>query len=101
MTMINDLREVVQACTDAKGHAPLSDTELTLRLFVKRHAAQIEQDARDGELWRRHKSSLGNGHTHICRKCGLGYSPIGSESEDCPSCGFNGIDAAMAEESEE
>jgi hypothetical protein len=47
--MIDDLREVAQACADAKGYAPLSDTELTLRLFVKRHAAQIEQDARDAE----------------------------------------------------
>jgi hypothetical protein len=52
MTMLEDLREVVQACADANGHAPLSDTELSLRLFIKRHAEQIERDARDAARYR-------------------------------------------------
>ena len=64
MTMLDDLRDVVQACADAKGHAPLSDTELTLRLFVKRHAAQIEQDARDAEVLRHERD---NARIHVER----------------------------------
>jgi hypothetical protein len=50
--MLEDLCEVVQACADTRSCLPLSDTELALRLFIKRHAAQIEQDAKDAARYR-------------------------------------------------
>ena len=55
--MLEDLAEVVRACNDANGHAPLSDTELDLRAFIKRHKATITDmakrlEAADAEIIR-------------------------------------------------
>ncbi len=45
MKMLEDLEEVVRSCCDANGHAPLSDTELDLRVFIKCHHATIRDMA--------------------------------------------------------
>lgn len=44
--MLEDLAVAVRACDDANGHAPLSDTELDLRVFIKRHHATITDMAK-------------------------------------------------------
>jgi len=43
--LTKDLAEVVKACAYADGHAPLSDTELDLRLFIRTRHATIQQNA--------------------------------------------------------
>jgi hypothetical protein len=43
--LTKDLADVVKACAYADGHAPLSDTELDLRLFIRTHHTAIQQNA--------------------------------------------------------
>lgn len=34
--------------------------------------------------------------SHKCKRCGLPYTPLEGASEDCPDCGYDGIDAIDA-----
>lgn len=43
--LMKELAKVVKACTYANGHAPLSDTELDLRLFIRKYHVTIQQNA--------------------------------------------------------
>lgn len=63
-----------------------------LRFVTTRHA-EIAEAVRDAAKWRRYRAGLGDDHSHLCKSCGHYYTPTASESEDCPACGSDGIDA--------
>jgi rubrerythrin len=58
-------------------------------------AKRMEAAERDAAMWRRHISSPHSNHSHFCRRCAFSYTPASNESEDCPSCGFDGVDFGM------
>lgn len=65
------------------------------------HAAIAERDEfkDDAYRWRRHLQfkDSGGSHSHRCIRCGHGYTPVPTESEDCPVCGCDGTDGKSSE----
>lgn len=60
---------------------------------------EVEALRADAERWQRYLrlggASIGL-QSHRCIRCGHAYSPLPTESEDCPICGCDGTDAARA-----
>lgn len=61
--LLKDLEAVAVACEAAKGHAPLSDTELDLRAFIRTHHAEIAEAVRELHIRR-----LELAHARACRE---------------------------------
>jgi hypothetical protein len=54
----------------------------------------------DAYCWRRHLQfkDSGGSHTHRCIRCGHSYTPVPTESEDCPVCGCDGTEERRTQE---
>lgn len=57
------------------------------------HEAEVAELRADAGKWRAYAEGRGAADdSHACRRCGHAYTPEAGESEDCPNCGFDGID---------
>ena len=59
---------------------------------LKQRCAELEKDA---ARWKTHVEVAGE-QSHKCKQCHFEYTPNDDGNEDCPRCGFDGIDSAMS-----
>jgi hypothetical protein len=89
--LIAELEGVVRACDDAQGHAPLSDTELCLRHFIRTHHAEIAAAVRDAARYRWLRSMDGScsARAHVSFNIGFDWDEAHGDRLDAA------IDTAM------